>query len=306
MATQVIVKNSKMYALVLMIGGFMGLFSETALNMALTDIMEDFQVTAATVQWLTTGYLLVMSCLVPASSYLIKWFSTRSLIIAGILLSLLGVIVGAIASNFGLLFLGRVIQALGTGMLLPIMVTVLMLIFPIEKRGSVMGIMGLVITAGPALGPTLSGVIISASSWHFIFWISALLYIGVLLLAIAYVENVGEITKPKIDILSICLSTFAFAGLIFALSSMAESKFTDFVVWLPLLIGIFSLTTFIIRQFKIDSPMLDLNVFKYPMFILGAAMLFITIICILSTGILLPLYIKGGLLFSSIVAGLIL
>ncbi|HLR18449.1 MAG TPA: DHA2 family efflux MFS transporter permease subunit [Staphylococcus sp.] len=306
MATQVIVKNSKMYALVLMIGGFMGLFSETALNMALTDIMEDFQVTAATVQWLTTGYLLVMACLVPASSYLMKWFSTRSLIIAGILLSLLGVIVGAIASNFGLLFLGRVIQALGTGMLLPIMVTVLMLIFPIEKRGSVMGIMGLVITAGPALGPTLSGVIISASSWHFIFWISALLYIGVLLLAIAYVENVGEITKPKIDILSICLSTFAFAGLIFALSSMAESKFTDFVVWLPLLIGIFSLTTFIIRQFKIDSPMLDLNVFKYPMFILGAAMLFITIICILSTGILLPLYIKGGLLFSSIVAGLIL
>src|SRR5699024_8282096 len=151
-----------------------------------------------------------------------------------------------------------------------------------------------------------SGVIISASSWHFIFWISALLYIGVLLLAIAYVENVGEITKPKIDILSICLSTFAFAGLIFALSSMAESKFTDFVVWLPLLIGIFSLTTFIIRQFMIDSPMLDLNVFKYPMFILGAAMLFITIICILSTGILLPLYIKGGLLFSSIVAGLIL
>ncbi|MEP9853271.1 DHA2 family efflux MFS transporter permease subunit [Staphylococcus aureus] len=306
MATQVIVKNSKMYALVLMIGGFMGLFSETALNMALTDIMEDFQVTAATVQWLTTCYLLVMACLVPASSYLMKWFSTRSLIIAGILLSLLGVIVGAIASNFGLLFLGRVIQALGTGMLLPIMVTVLMLIFPIEKRGSVMGIMGLVITAGPALGPTLSGVIISASSWHFIFWISALLYIGVLLLAIAYVENVGEITKPKIDILSICLSTFAFAGLIFALSSMAESKFTDFVVWLPLLIGIFSLTTFIIRQFKIDSPMLDLNVFKYPMFILGAAMLFITIICILSTGILLPLYIKGGLLFSSIVAGLIL
>src|SRR5699024_9883862 len=213
-------------------------------------------------------------------SYLMKWFSTRSLIIAGILLSLLGVIVGAIASNFGLLFLGRVIQALGTGMLLPIMVTVLMLIFPIKKRGSFMDIMGLVITTGPALGSTLSGVIISSSSCHFIFWISALLYIGVLLLAIAYVENVGEITKPKIDILSICLSTFAFAGLIFALSSMAESKFTDFVVWLPLLIGIFSLTTFIIRQFKIDSPMLDLNVFKYPMFILGAAMLFITIICI--------------------------
>lgn len=133
MATQVNVKSPKMFALVLMIGGFMGLFSETALNMALTDIMADFKVSAATVQWLTTGYLLVMACLVPASSYLIKWFSTKTLIVSGILLSLLGVVIGALAPNFGLLLLGRLIQALGTGILLPIMVTVLMLIFPIEK-----------------------------------------------------------------------------------------------------------------------------------------------------------------------------
>ena len=306
MATQVNVKNPKMYALVLMIGGFMGLFSETALNMALTDIMADFQVSAATVQWLTTGYLLVMACLVPTSSYLIKWFSTKSLIITGILLSLLGVLIGAIAPNFTLLLLGRIIQALGTGVLLPIMVTVLMLIFPIEKRGAVMGIMGLVITAGPALGPTLSGVIISSSSWHFIFWISAILYLGVLLMAMFKTENVGELTKPQIDLLSIALSTLGFAGLIFALSSMAEASFTHIIVWLPLSIGIIALAIFIVRQFKIDSPMLNLSVFKYPMFVVGAAMVFITILCILSAGILLPLYLKGALLFSSVIAGLIL
>ncbi|RIM15035.1 MFS transporter, partial [Staphylococcus cohnii] len=175
-----------------------------------------------------------------------------------------------------------IIQALGTGILLPIMVTVLMLIFPIEKRGAVMGILGLVITAGPALGPTLSGVIISASSWHFIFWISAILYIVVLLMAFSHVENVGEITKPRIDIISIFLSTIGFAGLIFALSSMAEAAFTDVIVWLPLFIGVIGLAIFVVRQFKIDSPMLNLNVFKYPMFILGAAMVFITILCILS------------------------
>ena len=285
MATQVNVKSPKMFALVLMIGGFMGLFSETALNMALTDIMADFKVSAATVQWLTTGYLLVMACLVPASSYLIKWFSTKTLIVSGILLSLLGVVIGALA---------------------PIMVTVLMLIFPIEKRGAVMGIMGLVITAGPALGPTLSGVIISASSWHYIFWISAVLYLVVLGLAFTNTENVGEISKPKIDILSICLSTIGFAGLIFALSSMAEAAFTNVIVWLPLVIGILALIIFVVRQFKIDSPMLNLNVFKYPMFVLGAAMVFITILCILSTGILLPLYLKGALLFSSVIAGLTL
>lgn len=306
MTQQVIVKNPKMYAFVLMISGFMGLFSETALNMALTDIMQDFQVPAATVQWLTTGYLLVMACLVPASSYLIKWFNTKSLVITGILLSLAGVLIGAVAPNFGVLLFGRIIQALGTGMLLPIMMTVLMFIFPVEKRGAIMGIMGLVITAGPALGPTLSGIIISALSWHFIFWISAMLYIVVLILAFWRVENVGEITRPKIDIISIFLSTIAFAGLVFALSTMAEAAVTNVIVWLPLAIGIVSLVTFIIRQFKLESPMLNLNVFKYPMFVLGAVMVFVTILCVLSTGILLPLYLKGALLYSAVIAGLIL
>lgn len=306
MSAQVSVKSPKMYALILMIGGFMGLFSETALNMALTDIMQDLKISAATVQWLTTGYLLVMACLVPASSYLLKWFNTKYLIITGLALSLLGVIVGGLSPNFGIVLLGRIIQALGTGMLLPIMVTVLMLIFPIEKRGMVMGIMGLVITAGPALGPTLSGVIISASSWHYIFWVSAVLYLIVLIMAILIVENVGELTKPHIDVLSICLSTIGFAGLIFALSSMAEAAFTNIVVWLPLVIGLLALITFIVRQFKIDSPMLNLRVFKYPMFAIGAVMVFFTILSILATGILLPMYLKGALMFSAVIAGLIL
>ena len=125
-------------------------------------------------------------------------------------------------------------------------------------------------------------------------------------MAISKVENVGEITKPKIDMISIALSTIGFAGLIFALSTLAEAPFTSTIVWLPLLIGIVALAIFIVRQFKIDSPMLNLNVFKYPMFVIGAAMVFVTILCFLSMGILLPLYLKGALLFNSIIAGLIL
>src|SRR5699024_6683977 len=146
--------------------------------------------------------------------------NTKPLIITGIVLSLLSAIIGALASSFSLLLLGLIVQALGTGIVLPILVTVLMLIFRTEKRGTVMGIMRLVITAGPALAPTLSGVIISASNWHYIFWISAILYLIVLFMAISKVENVGEITKPKIDMISIALSTIGFAGLIFALSTL--------------------------------------------------------------------------------------
>src|SRR5699024_39391 len=112
--------------------------------------------------------------------------------------------------------------------------------------------------------------------------------------------------KPKIDIISIALSTVGFAGLIFALSSLAEASFTNIIVWLPLLIGVVALAIFIARQFKIDSPMLNLTMFKYPLFVLAAVMVFVTSLCVLSMGILLPLYLKGAVLFNSIIAGLIL
>ena len=227
MTVQVKVHSPKMFAFVLMLGGFMGLFSETALNMALTNIMKDYHITAVFAQWLTTGYLLTMACLVPISVYLMKWFSTKTLIVSGILLSLIGVLTAAVAPTFSILLLGRIIQALGTGILLPLMVTVLMLIFPIEKRGVTMGMMGLVMTAGPALGPTIAGVIISSLSWHYIFWISALLYIIVLFIAFIKVENVAKITKPKVDIFSIILSTIGFSGIILGLNMMAEMSFTQ-------------------------------------------------------------------------------
>ena len=189
---------------------------------------------------------------------------------------------------------------------MPVMVSVLLVIFPIHKRGVVMGIMGLVITLGPALGPTLSGVIISTLGWNYIFWISAAFYVILTLAAVAKIVNVGEITKPKIDVLSIVLSTVGFGGLIYGLASMAGAPFSAPIVWAPLLVGIIALVLFGIRQNSMDKPMVNLNVFKYPMFSLGTAMMFLSILVILSTGILLPMYLKGSLLFSAAVAGLLL
>ena len=212
-------------AAILMLGAFIGLFGETALNMALTNIMEQFSVTAATAQWLTTGYLLTLAILVPISALLMKWFSTSQLIIGGLVISLAGAVLAAFSPNFAILETGRIVQAIGTGIIMPVMTSVLLVIFPIHKRGVVMGIMGLVITLGPAMGPTLSGVIISTLGWHYIFWISAVLYVVLTLAAVAKIENVGEITKPKIDVLSIVLSTVGFGGLIYGLASMAGAPF---------------------------------------------------------------------------------
>lgn len=281
MSTQIQVKNPKIMAFILMFGTFIGLFGETALNMALSNIMEQYSITAGTGQWLTTGYLLVLAILVPISALLMKWFSTRQLVIGGLIISLLGAMVAALSLNFTMLLIGRIVQAFGTGILIPVMTSVLLIIFPVHKRGVVMGIMGLVITLGPALGPTLSGVIISSLGWSYIFWISAILYAVLTLFAVAKIVNVSDITKPKIDFSSIALSTIGFGGLIYALATMAEVAISSPQVWVPFLVGIIALVLFGIRQMKMDQPMVNLRVFKFPMFTIGTAMMFLGILIIL-------------------------
>jgi MFS transporter, DHA2 family, lincomycin resistance protein len=306
MDTQFKVKNPKSMAFILMLGAFIGLFGETALNMALTNVMDEFSVKPALAQWLTTGYLLVLAILVPISALLMKWFTTRQLVIGGLLVSMIGAILAALSIDFTMLLIGRIVQAIGTGILIPVMTSVLLIIFPVHKRGVVMGVMGLVITLGPALGPTLSGVIISTLGWPYIFWISAVLYMFLTIFAAAKIMNVSEITKPRIDILSVTLSTIGFGGLIYALATMAEASVSSPKVWVPLFAGIIALVLFGTRQMSMAQPMVNLRVFKYPMFTLGTAMMFLGILIILSTGILLPMYLKGALLLSAAVAGLLL
>src|SRR5690606_27808078 len=296
------VKSPKLMAFVLMFSSFIGLFGETALNMALTDIMDDFSVFPSTAQWLTTAYLLVLAILVPLSSYLVRWFTTRQLIVSALIISTIGSLMGALSPNFTVLLLGRMVQAIGTGIFLPLMFSVVLLIFPIQKRGAVMGIVGLVLTAGPALGPSISGLIISSSSWHYIFWIMIVLYLAILVIGYSKLDNVSSITKPKIDILSLLCSSIGFGGIVYALATMAEVSITEPKVWVPLVVGIIALLLFGVRQLKMAEPMINLTVFKFPMFSLGIVMLFATMFIILSVAILTPLYLKSVLAYTAISA----
>ena len=156
-------KEAIMFALLM--AGFIGLFSETALNMAFTNIMTEYGIGAAEVQWLTTGYLLTLGIFLPVTALLIQWFTTRQLFLGSVLLSLFGTLFGALAPGFAWLLVARVIQALGTGLLLPLMTNVILLIIPIHKRGSAMGLVSLVILLAPAVGPTFSGFLIEAMHW---------------------------------------------------------------------------------------------------------------------------------------------
>ena len=160
----------------LLVAGFVGLFSETALNIALGELSQIFNVDATTIQWLATGYFLTLGILVPVTGILMQKFTTRQMFITSILLSIIGTILAALAPAFGVLLVGRVIQAAGLAINLPLTQNVIFTIFPPNKRGAAMGLMGLVMLAGPALGPTVAGLILDTLSWHWIFWVTYLSY----------------------------------------------------------------------------------------------------------------------------------
>lgn len=292
----------------LLLSGFLGMLSETALNVALSDLMNQFHISAPTVQWLTTGYLLTLAILVPVSGLLLQWFSTRQLFIAALSFSILGTLVSALAPGFEVLLIGRVIQAASMALLLPLMFNTILIIFPVEKRGTAIGILGLVLVVAPAIGPTLAGLLIESFSWEWIFWLSLPFLAISLLFGMRYMQNVSIITKPKIDIFSLVMSTFGFGGIVFAISGVSEGNgaWGTMKVEVSMIVGILALITFVIRQLRMKHPMLNLRVFQQPMFTIGTLMLFICMMVTLSAMIALPMYLIRGLGLSTLTAGLVL
>lgn len=291
----------------LVIGAFVSILNETLLNVAYTDLMHELQVGPSTIQWLSTSYMLVIGILVPITALLMQWFTTRQMFLSAMLLFLVGTIICGIALSFNVLLLGRVIQAIGTGLLLPVMMNTIITIYPPEKRGTAMGTIGLVIMFGPAIGPTLSGLILDSFNWRWLFYMVVPLVVFSILFGAAYLRNVSELTKPKVDIFSILLSTAGFGGIVYGFSRAGEGEgWSSPIVYTCLIIGFVSLILFVWRQLKVKEPTLDVRVFKYPMFALSAALLMVMMMTLFSTLIILPMYLQGALLMAPFVAGLVL
>ncbi|WP_410770766.1 DHA2 family efflux MFS transporter permease subunit [Fontibacillus sp. BL9] len=290
----------------LLVAGFVGLFSETALNIALGDLSRLFNVNATTIQWLATGYFLTLGILVPVTGILMQKFTTRQMFITSIVLSIIGTILAASAPVFGLLLAGRVIQAAGLAINLPLTQNVIFTIFPPHKRGAAMGIMGLVMLAGPAFGPTLAGLILDTLSWHWIFWVTVPFLLFSFIFGLVYLPNVNETRKVSIDSLSVVLSTIGFGGLVYGVSIGGEQGWGSTTVIGSIVVGLLAILLFVIRQLKMETPMLNLKAFKYPLFVLGVFMSFITFFNMLSMLVVLPMYMQMAILIASFTAGLIL
>lgn len=290
----------------MLVAGFVGLFSETSLNIALEQLGSIFNVGETTVQWLATGYFLTLAILIPVTGILMQKFTTRQMFFTSIILSLVGTIIAIFASVFWVVVLARVIQAAGLAISLPLTQNVIFTIFPPNKRGAAMGAMGLVMLAGPALGPTIAGFILDTLSWEWIFAVTLPFLVFSLLMGLKFIPNVNEVRKVKIDILSVILSTLAFGGIVYGVSIAGKLGWMSTTVLVALLVGIVALVLFCVRQTKMEVPVLNLKTFKYPAFILGVVMSFITFYNMLSLLVVLPMFMQGALILTAFVSGLVL
>ena len=292
----------------LIIGAFFAILNETLLNIALTTLMHEFSISLPTVQWVATGFMLVMGIVIPVSPLFMQWFTTRQLFIGTMTVFTIGTIIAALAPTFSVLLIGRLVQAAGTGLLMPIMFNVFLLIYPPHKRGKIMGIVGLVIMFAPAIGPTLSGVIVDYLGWRFLFITVIPFALFSIIFGYKYLINVSEITKPKIDWPSIIFSTIGFGTIIYGFSSVGESEagFLTPEVLVTISIGLVAIILFSVRQFKLDEPLMDLRVFKLPMFSHAVVMFVIIVMTMFSSELILPVFMQGPMMLAPAAAGLLL
>ena len=291
---------------VLMAGVFVAILNQTLLATALPHIMEDLKINANTAQWLTTVFMLVNGVMIPVTAFLIGKFSTRSLFMAAIGLFAAGTIICAIAPGFSVLLIGRIIQASGAGIMMPLTQTVLFVIFPIEKRGQAMGLYGLVISFAPALGPTLSGWIVGQYPWRALFYIVMPIALIDLLLAFFFLKNVTKQTFPTLDIPSVILSTAGFGGILYAFSSAGSIGWGSAPFLFSISIGAAALVLFVRRQLRLKEPLLEFKVFSYGIFTLTTALSVIVFISMMGSATILPIYMQNMHGFTAFESGLML
>ncbi|MBG6053979.1 DHA2 family lincomycin resistance protein-like MFS transporter [Salinibacterium sp. CAN_S4] len=295
----------------MLVATFVVILNETIIGVAIPRLMDDLNITASTAQWLSTAFMLTMAVVIPTTGFLMQRLNTRTVFVLAMSLFTVGTAIAAIAPGFEILLAGRIVQASGTAIMMPLLMTTVMTLVPPQSRGRTMGNISVVISVAPAVGPTVSGLILSVFDWRFIFILVLPIAIGALALGAARVQNVTEPRKVPLDSLSVVLSAFAFGGLIYGLSSLGEAAAGNVVVapWIPITVGVVALGLFILRQLVLqrgDRAFLDLRTFTSRGFAVSIALMVILMGALFGTIILLPIYLQDVLLLEPVQTGLIL
>lgn len=277
---------------ILFVGAFVSFVNETFLNVALPSIMKDFEISPSSAQWLSTGYMLINGILIPASAFLLQKFTNRQLYITAMGLFTAGTVLASLSPTFGVLLVARMFQAAGSAIMAPLLMNVMLVAFPVERRGTAMGFFGLVMITAPAIGPTLSGWIVEHYSWRTLFDIVIPIAALTLILAIFKLKNILPQKQISLDILSLILSSIGFGGILYGFSSAGEKGWDSVHVYGTIIVGTISLVLFIVRQLKMEEPLLQFRIYKYPMFALSSAISIVLSMTMFSAMLLMPIYIQ--------------
>jgi len=305
-------KRDRLVIGLLLVSAFTVILNETIMSLALPHLMVDLDVTAAAAQWLTTAFLLAMAVVIPITGFLLRRFSTRAVFLMAMSFFCLGTVVCALSPGLASLIVGRVVQACGTAIMMPLLMTTAVDLVPPARRGRTMGNISIVISVAPAIGPTLSGIILSYLDWRWMFWLVLPVGLGALALGYAYLQNVGEPRKTPLDLPSVPLSAVGFGALVYGLSTIGETSGANgsgLPVWLPLTVGLAVLAVFFVRQVRLapqGRALLDLRTFRTRTFAVSSAMMGLCMMSLFGMIILLPIYLQSVLQLTPLKSGLLL
>lgn len=304
-------RNSRVIWL-LLASAFVVILNETIMGVAIPHLVTDLGITIEAAQWLTTAFMLTMAVVIPITGFLLQRFATRPIFIAAMSLFSAGTLIAALAPGFEVLLLARVVQASGTAIMMPLLMTTLMTLVAPADRGRFMGRVSTVISVAPAIGPTISGLILTYLSWRYMFWLVLPIALVMLIIGIRRVENVSEPRVIPIDVFSVVLSAFGFGGLVYGLSlvgGVVSGLGSPAAMWISLAVGAIGIATFILRQVLLqrrDRALLDLRTFRSRNFAISVGLMVIVMAALFGTIILLPIYLQDVLHLEPAITGLLL
>ena len=295
----------------LLVSTFVVILNETIMGVALPHLMADLKISANRAQWLTTAFMLTMAVIIPVTGYLLQRLNTRPVFILAMSLFSGGTLISALAPGFTMLVIGRIVQASGTAIMMPLLMTTIMHLVPPQSRGKTMGNISIVISVAPAIGPTISGLILSALDWRWLFLLVLPIALAALALGAWKISNITEPKKAPIDVLSIPLSALGFGCFVYGLSGLGEAAVHTPIVspWFPLIVGAAVIAIFILRQLQLqrhDQALLDMRTLTIKAFTIPAMMMAILMMSMFGVFILLPIYLQNVLGLTTLETGLLL
>ncbi len=295
----------------LLVATFVVILNETIMGVALPQLMTEFAVSASTVQWLSTAFLLTMGVVIPTTGFLLQRLATKTVFILAMSLFSAGTLLAAVSQPFWMLLAARVVQACGTAIMLPLLMTTILTLVPASRRGLVMGNVSIAISVAPAIGPTVSGIVLQDLSWRFMFVIVLPIALAALVLGGRLLGNVSEPGRQRLDVVSVLLSVPGFGGLVYGLSRLGEGGAGEggATALVPLAIGVVGPLAFGWRQLRLargGDPLLDLRAFRFPMFSVSLTMLCIAMVALFGVVILLPIYLQNVRGLDALQTGLLL